>query len=229
MGDTCGTTECSGTTRLYNTSPWMRRHTKMLLLLRKLYHTPPPQHYKFNPSARQNTHLRPHMYKMLCLARETHLPCNTETHFSHTTPRRGISSPQPMLANAQTAVHKREPFATTKVFGKKISKEKKTLPAHSSDACEKSAASQNRQNDGNPFVHWYGRWFHAFVPTLVAANVHQDQVSILWTISKRADPPSPHETRRFSRSPFVEFLQNLPLFFKEAGIWAFENRDMVAK
>ena len=101
MGDTCGTTECSGTTRLYNTSPWMRRHTKMLLLLRKLYHTPPPQHYKFNPSARQNTHLRPHMYKMLCLARETHLPCNTETHFSHTTPRRGISSPQPMLANAQ--------------------------------------------------------------------------------------------------------------------------------
>ena len=146
MGDTCGTTECSGTTRLYNTSPWMRRHTKMAAPATKIVsHT------------RQNTHLRPHMYKMLCLARETHLPCNTKTHFSHTTPRRGISSPQPMLANAQTAVHKREPFATTKVFGKKISKEKKTLPAHSSDACEKSAASQNRQNDGNPFVHWYGR------------------------------------------------------------------------
>lgn len=99
---------------------------KWLLLLRKLYHTPPPQHYKFNPSARQNTHLRPHMYKMLCLARETHLPCNTKTHFSHTTPRRGISSPQPMLANAQTAVHKREPFATTKVFGKNLRRKKDT-------------------------------------------------------------------------------------------------------
>ena len=182
-------------------------------------------------SARQNTHLRPHMYKMLCLARETHLPCNTDTHFLHTTPKHGNSSPQPTLANAQPPdrhSYKREPFATTKAFGKKSQKKKK-LPAHSSDACEKSAASQNRQNDGNPFVHWYGRWFHAFVPTLVAANVHQDQVSILWTISKRADPPSPYETRRFSRSTFVEFLQNLPLFFKEAGIWAFENRDMVAK
>lgn len=80
----------------------------------------------------------------------------------------------------QTAIHINEnPSLPLRHLGKNL-KRKKKLPAHrKSDACEKSAASQNRQNDGNPFVHWCGRWFHEFVPTLVAANVHQDQVSIL--------------------------------------------------
>ena len=229
MGDTCGTTECSGTTRLYNTSRWCADIQKCCSCYENCIHTTSTTLQIQSICQAKHTSKTAHVQNAVPGTWNAPPLQHRDTLFAHD-PRRGISSPQPMLANAQpqTAVHKREPFATTKAFGKKSQKKKRhyqptrvthvrNLPHHKTG---KTMGIHSCIGTVDGFMHLFQRWSQPMFTKTRSPSFEPFQNALTHQVLMKQGVSADRPLWNFCK---------ISLCFQRSRDLGFENRDMVAK